>query len=257
MWSIGGIYVLLIVLMLAAIACRTTPEHIITAIQKPEIAAAFWLTMQTCTFSSILAIWIGTPLAYLLSRQRFLGRSMIEAVVDIPLILPPLVIGLCLLSLFHISIGQWQLERWFRNEWNFPVTYSVPSIILAQFVVSTAIVVRTLRMTFDRINPRYVSVARTLGCSRFQAFWRVCLPQAIPGILASFTIAWARSMGEFGPILVFSGTTPFRTQVLSTSIYLELGIGNLECAIAISLMMVLMAVIVLYLLRLLGARTTA
>ncbi|WP_437226587.1 ABC transporter permease [Planctomicrobium sp. SH661] len=252
MWGLGGSYVLLIVLLLAANLMRTTPRHFVEALAKPEIQAAILLTLKSCTLSAILSIWIGLPLAYLLSRQYFPGRAIIDTIVDIPLILPPLVLGLSLLLLFHLPIGDWQLEGWLRRDLKFPVTYFVPSVILAQFVVSAAFAIRTLRVTFDRIDPRAEDVARTLGCNRRQAFFQVCLPQAIPGVIAAFTLAWARAMGEFGPILVFSGTTPFRTEVLSTAVYLELGIGNLEAAVAVSLLMVGLSLVILLMLRLLG-----
>ena len=109
-----------------------------------------------------------------------------------------------------------------------------------------------MRVTFDQMNPRAEEVARTLGCTRGQAFWRIALPQASRGIVTAFTIAWARALGEFGPIMVFAGTTRMRTEVLSTSVFLELSIGNLDAAVAVSLLMVMLAVVVLVVLRVLG-----
>jgi molybdate transport system permease protein len=98
-------------------------------------------------------------------------------------------------------------------------------------------------------------VALTLGCSRAQAFWRVVLPEARRGIITAGTLAWARSLGEFGPILVFSGATRMRTEVLPTSVFLELSIGNIETAAAVSLLMVAAAVVVLVLVRLYGTES--
>jgi molybdate transport system permease protein len=92
----------------------------------------------------------------------------------------------------------------------------------------------------------------TLGCSRSQAILRVVLPEARRGVVAAFTIAWARSLGEFGPVLVFSGTTPMRTEVLSTAVFLELSVGSTGTAVAVSLLMVLIALAVLVVLRLAG-----
>jgi molybdate transport system permease protein len=97
-------------------------------------------------------------------------------------------------------------------------------------------------------------VALTLGCSRGQAFRLVVLPEARTGILAAATLAWARALGEFGPILVFAGATRMRTEVLSTTVFLELSIGRLEGAVAVSLIMVAAALVVLLLMRLLGLR---
>ena len=250
---IGGSYVVLVVVMLAADLFYTKPSDFIDSLQRPEIQYAVKLTLVSCTIASILSLWVATPLGYLLSRFRFPGRSLVDALIDIPVVLPPLVLGLSLLILFHIEIGGWQLERWLRDDIGFPVTYRVPAVILAQFSVAAAFAVRTMRVTFDQINPRAEDVARTLGCSRSQAFLQIALPQASRGMMAAFTIAWARSLGEFGPILVFAGATRMRTEVLSTTVFLELSIGNLEAAVAISLIMVMLAMLVLIGLRMLGA----
>jgi molybdate transport system permease protein len=111
-----------------------------------------------------------------------------------------------------------------------------------------------MRVTFDQISPRAEKVALTLGCSRSQAFWMVVFPEARRGMLTAATLAWARALGEFGPILVFSGATRMRTEVLPTTVFLELSIGNLEAAVAVSLIMVVAAIAVLTIARLFGLR---
>lgn len=254
MGGLSACFVLLIVLLLAADVVFTSFGDFKTALAKPEIQAAFRLTFLTCTVSAILSIWVATPLGYLLSRFKFPGRWIIDTLVDIPMVLPPLVLGLSLLILFHLSIGQWQLEIWLRDRIGFPVTYRWPAVILAQFTIACALATRTMRVTFDQIAPRHEDVARTLGCTRGQAFLQIALPQAGRGMIAATTIAWARSLGEFGPILVFAGATRMRTEVLSTTVWLELSVGELGSAVAVSLLMVIIAVVVLVVLRLLGPR---
>ena len=186
------------------------------------------------------------PLGYLLSRFDFPGRALIDVLIDLPIVLPPLVVGLSLLILFQTPPGR-------LVDSIVSVTYAIPSVILAQFSVACAFAVRTMRVTFDQIPRRREEVAMTLGCGRGQAFWRVTLPEARRGVVAAFTLAWARSLGEFGPILVFSGATRFRTEVLSTTVFLELSVGNLEAAIAVSLLMVAVAVVVLVIVQVIGA----
>jgi molybdate transport system permease protein len=254
MGGLSGSFLVLIVLLLAADVWFTlqNPSQFITALSKPEIAEAFRLTLVTCTIAAIMSVWVGTPLGYLLSRYSFPGRSIVDTLVDIPIVLPPLVLGLSLLILFHQPVFGWELEAFLRDRVGFPVTYEWPAVVLAQFSVSCAFAVRTMRVTFDQMNPRAESVARTLGCTRGQAFWMIALPQANRGLVTAFTIAWARALGEFGPIMVFAGTTRMRTEVLSTSVFLELSIGSLDAAVAVSLLMVAMAIVVLLLLRYLG-----
>ena len=277
MGGLSSCFIVLILLLLIADLSFTSTDEFLAALRKPEIRAAFRLTLGTCTAAAVMSVWVATPLGYLLSRFRFPGRRLIDTLVDIPVILPPLVLGLSLLILFHQpfpfsglfvdtppeKLGEaagglqqkpgWILDEWLRNTVGFPVTYRWPAVVLAQFAVACAFAVRTMKVTFDQINPRAEDVARTLGCSRGSAFLQVALPQASRGMIAAGTIAWARALGEFGPILVFAGATRFRTEVLSTTVFLELSVGQLDAAVAVSLLMVAMAVFVLLILRWLGA----
>ena len=111
-----------------------------------------------------------------------------------------------------------------------------------------------MRATFDQIDQRLEQVALTLGCNESQAFWRIVLPQAGQGMLTAGTLAWARALGEFGPLLIFAGATRMKTEVLSTTVFLEMSIGNLEGAVAVSLLMVGCAVAVLVIARVWGSR---
>lgn len=244
-----GIYVLLIVAMLAADATFTSWDAISRALARPELRYAFRLSFLTATAAAVLSIWFAVPIGYLLSRAEFRGKALIEGILDIPIVLPPMVVGLSLLILFQTAPGRW-LESFV------PITYEVPSIVIAQFAVSCAFATRTMRVTFAELDPRREEVALTLGCSRRQAFWHVVLPEAGRGVLAAGMLAWARALGEFGPILVFSGATRMKTEVLPTTVFLELSIGDLEAAVAVSLILVSAALAVLVLTRLLGLRLT-
>ena len=256
MGGLGGSYVLLIIALLAADLAFTSPRHFGEALSKPEIQYAVRLTLISCTISALLSIWVATPLGYLLSRFSFRGRWLIDTVIDIPVVLPPLVIGLSLLILFHLPFGGSNLEERLQRQLGLRVTYAQPAVVLAQFAVACAFAVQTMRVTFDQIDTRPEQVALTLGCRRSQAFLEIVLPQAWRGMVAATTIAWARSLGEFGPILVFAGATRMRTEVLSTTVFLELSVGQLEAAVAVSLLMVLAAMAVLGIVRLLGAKVS-
>lgn len=248
LFSLTGLYAALIVGMLSADAFYTSWADFKSSLSSPPIVYAIKLSLITCTLATILSLWVAVPAGYLLARIPFRGKGLIDAIFDIPIVLPPLVVGLSLLILFQTVLGQ----AW--EEFIFPVTFEIPSVVIAQFTVACAFAIRTMRLTFEQIDARQEQVARTLGCSRAQAFSRVVLPEARQGMMAAATIAWARSMGEFGPILVFSGATRMKTEVLPTTVFLELSIGNLEAATAVSLLMVLLAVLVLGVSRLFGLR---
>ncbi|MCC7084432.1 MAG: ABC transporter permease [Pirellulales bacterium] len=262
---IGGIYVLSLVAMLAAdLAYLSMPadaaesaktgfwrpairacDALAVAFADPNIRYSFKLTMISCLFTAILSVMVAVPLGYGLSRYRFWGRNFIDAILDIPIVLPPLVVGLSLLILFQF----WPWSLISKH-----VVFQIPAVVLAQFMVAAAFAVRIMRAGFDQIDTRLEQVALTLGCSQSQAFSRVVLPQAKQSMLTAGTIAWARSLGEFGPLLVFAGATRMKTEVLSTTVFLELSIGNLRSAVAVSILMVLAAIVVLIVARRWGTR---
>ncbi|MEO2021636.1 MAG: ABC transporter permease [Pirellulaceae bacterium] len=217
------------------------------ALAKPEIQYSIRLSLISCTITAILSLWVAIPIGYLMSRYRFFGHSLLDAILDIPIVLPPLVVGLSLLIAFQF------LPVFIREI----VVYEIPAVILAQFMVACAFAVRTMRATFDQIDVRHEHVALTLGCSRFQAFYRVVLPDASRGALTAATLAWARALGEFGPLLIFAGATRNKTEVLSTTVFLEMNVGDLGAAVAVSLIMVTGAVIVLIVARIWGTRSMA
>jgi molybdate transport system permease protein len=253
--ALGGMlafYVSIILAMLVVDAAHTRFDVIWRAVHDPEILYAIKLSVFSCTISALLSVAVAVPIGYLMSRTRFPGRTLIDVCLDIPIVLPPLVIGLSLLILFQTSAGR-ALESWFQAVTGSGITYEVPAVILAQFMVACAFAVRTMRATFDQTNPRAEQVALTLGCTRAQAFRLVALPEAWKGVVTAGTLAWARALGEFGPILVFAGATRQRTEVLSTTVFLELSVGRLDTAVAVSLLMILIAVLVLVLVRRWGA----
>ncbi|HZZ77905.1 MAG TPA: ABC transporter permease [Gemmataceae bacterium] len=247
---LGGSYVALIVAMVVADLFYTTPGHLLAALAEPKIQFSITLTLISCSITAILSLWVAVPMGYLLARTNFWGKTVLDTILDVPIVLPPIVLGLSLLILFKTWPGEWFQDHLFE------VRFRAAGVILAQFSVSAAFAVRTMRITFEQISPRTEQVALTLGCTRSQAFWRVVLPEARRGILTAGTLAWARSLGEFGPIMLFAGATPGRTEVMSTTVWLEFNIGNLEAAIAVSLFMIAIAVVVLMLTRMLGLRGT-
>lgn len=245
--AITGSYLVFWLALLGAAAVHSSPGDMWQALRTREIRYAIGLSLSTCTLTALLSLLLAVPVGYLLARGRFPGRACLDAALDIPIVLPPMVVGLCLLIFFQTAAGR-AMER------IMPFTYTIAGVVLAQFVIGAAFAVRTMRGTFEHLSERPEEVALTLGCSRARAIWLVTLPAARRGMLAAASIAWARSLGEFGPILVFAGATRMKTEVLPTSVWLELSVGNLEAAIAVSLLLAALATIVLALVRLLGER---
>ena len=242
---LGGSYAIIILAMIMADLAYVDKESMLGALRSPEIHYSIVLSLLSCTLSTILSLWVAIPLGYLTSRFDFPGKRFLDTVLDIPIVLPPLVIGISLLALFNFAPFSW------TSEW---VVFEIPAVILAQFMVACAFATRAMRISFDQIPERYEKVALTLGCNRGKAFWLVVMPQTRRGIVAAGTLAWARSLGEFGPILVFAGSTRMRTEVLPTSVYLEIQAGNLKGALAVSLIMIVAAAAVLATSRIMGMK---
>ena len=242
------------------------PDSLLDPLEVPELRRAAYLSLATSLGAVFASLVVAIPAGYVLSRLRFPGRSLIDVIVDLPIVLPPLVVGICLLIFFRSQFGIWieedllvrihnRLYDWFgiRVPMHYrQFTYGVPGIVLAQFTVSCAFAVRTMKAGFDASPSRPGDVARTLGASRMRAFWTVELPMVRGSILAAAILAWSRALGEFGPILFFVGATPNRTLVLSTAIFLEMSVGNLELALALSAWLIGIAAVTLLGLRLPG-----
>lgn len=210
---------------------------------RPEIQQAILLSLGTSLLSAVLSVWIGTGIAYLVSREKFPCQRLVDFLMDLPIFLPPLVIGISLLILFRRTPLA-------ALDSILGIAFYVPAIVLAQTVVGVAFVYRTMKATFDTMSTRQERIAQSLGCSRFGAFSKITLPQSRQGLVSAAAIAWARSFGEFGPVLVFAGSIRGRTEVMPVSIYLELNSGNLSGAVMIALMMIVIAAVVLLVARL-------
>ena len=207
------------------------------ALLNKNIIHAAQLSFVTSTLAALLSLLVGIPTAYILARRKFWGITLIDTLLDIPILLPPLVIGISLLIFFQTDLG-----RWINSHFPGELVAQPAGIVLAQFVVACAFGIRMMKATFEQIDPRVEAVARTLGASKGQAFFRLTLPMSRDGILAAGVLTWARAVGEFGPVLTFVGTTRMRTEVLPTSVFLEFSVGHMQEALAVSLLMIVISV---------------
>lgn len=228
-----------LVLLFIAAAVYLDFKEFRTIFQSADLRFAMRLSLLTSTLSAVLAVLVAIPVSYCLSRFHFPGRLLLDTIVDIPIVLPPLVFGLCLLVFFRTPLGQAIENTGLR------FVYQPAGIVLSQFFIISPYAVRTVKASFDSMNTRIEDVARTLGYSRFQVFVKVTLPMIKDGIIAGGVIAWAVAIGLFGPMMVFVGTTRRRTEVLATSIYLELSVGRVQTALGIAFLMIIFSVFLL------------
>jgi molybdate transport system permease protein len=217
---------------------------------RREVWFAIRLSLLTSTVTLVAAFIVGLPSAYALSRFRLPFGTLIDTIVDLPIVIPPPVVGLSLLAVF----GMTGFDRWLERTFGYGVIYQPWSIPVAQFMVASAFGIRALKAAFDSINPRLEHVARTLGCSPWQTFVRVSLPLARNGLIAGAVMTWARAIAEFGPILFFSGATPMKTEVLPISMFLSFSAGNIDRSLVLAVLMLVIATATLVTFKKLGGK---
>jgi molybdate transport system permease protein len=218
-----------------------------------EVLDALRLSAITSTITLIVALMVGTPLAYILARRDFPGKSIVNVLLDLPIVLPPTVAGVALLVTFGRRgvVGE-ELDAAGIN-----IAFTTTAVILAQLFVSAPFYIRTATAGFEAVTPAYEGVASTLGASPWRTFLRVTLPLARPSIVAGAILCWARALSELGATLIFAGNLRGETQTMPLSIISAFESGrSIEVPIAISVILLAAAAVMLALLRVLagGAR---
>jgi molybdate transport system permease protein len=229
--------------IVVSMATYTDWQTVLSALVSEEILFAIRLSLTTATLATMIAISVAIPVAYALSQVEFPGKNIVDTILDLPIVVSPIAIGAALLVFFNTPLGV-GIEN---NALRF--VFEVPGIVLAQFTVVSALAVRLLKSTFDSIDPRYEQVARTLGCSKLRAFFRVTLPLAKNGLIACSILTWARAIGEFGATVTLAGTAKLKTETLPVAIFLSLATADVEKAVALVFTLILIAAAALIIVR--------
>jgi molybdate transport system permease protein len=180
-------------------------------------------TLGTAGLSTLLIFPFGVALAWLLARKEWPGKSLVETIVALPLVMPPVATGLILLNLLgRRGVTGKFLENVFGTE----IVFTWKAVVAAMAVMSFPSLVRTVRLAFEEINPRLEQVARTLGASPARVFATITLPLAARGMMAGAVWAFARALGEFGATILVAGNIPGRTTVMSVAIYSDIQLGD-------------------------------
>jgi molybdate transport system permease protein len=206
---------------------------------------ALRLSLETTLISALICTVLGVPLAWVLARTSFRGRSLVRALVTLPLVLPPVVGGIALL----LALGRnGIIGEPLYNQFGIRFPFTTAGVVVAQTFVALPFMVITVEGAFRASDARYDEAAATLGASRWSTFRRVTLPLAMPGIVAGAVLSWARALGEFGATVTFAGSLPGVTRTMPVEIYL-VRYQDTDSAIALSLVLIVISVAVLALLR--------
>lgn len=234
----------LLVVPFVALALASTPAELLAGLRHPLVAPALWLSVRTTAISLLIVVLAGTPLAWYFARSRGRWVAVVEALVELPIVIPPAVVGIALLLTFGRSgvFGDWLAA----TGWSLPFT--TRAVIVAQVVVSAPFYIQSATAGFRKVDDDLLLVARTLGASPARAFVRVAVPSALPALISGTALAWARAVGEFGATLLFAGNMTGRTQTMPLAIYTALE-ADVRVAQAIALVLGAAAFATLLLIR--------
>ena len=235
---------LLLLLPLLGIVAGTSPADLVHALGLPSTRAAIGLSLWTTLVALVVIGLLGTPLAWWLSRGRGRGQRSVMAIVELPVVLPPAVLGVALLETF----GRQGLLGPALEVFGVGLPFTSAGVVLAQVMVGAPLFVLTATAAFRVVDDDHLLVARTLGAGPGRAWMQVAVPMALPGLISAAALAWARALGEFGATLMFAGNLQGRTQTLPLLIYGALE-QDLAQARAVSVLLVVVAIVVLLGLR--------
>jgi molybdate transport system permease protein len=242
--------VLLLVLPFVALATYLDPAQWLRQLATPVAARALLLTLLTTSIATLLCVMLGLPVAFLLARHRFRGRDALAGLIDLPITIPPVVVGVALL----LAFGRFGLVGQYLDRIGIQIGFSRTAVVLAQLLIACPFFVQAARGGFASVDPRMETAARTLGAGPWRVFWTVSVPLARPSLVVGALLAWARALSEFGATITFAGNFPGRTQTLSLAVMAALE-SDMRTAVAISMLAVVLGVAVLILARGLAART--
>lgn len=238
-----AIVIVYIALLVATNTLLLGTESFSELVATERTLGAILLSLAMALGASVIAMAIGVPAAYALSRLRVPGRVVFDTLVDVPIALSPIALGILIIAMFSTGPGR------FIEENVAAFTYAVPGILLAQLTVVCALTIRLLKTAFDDVPPRLEVIARTLGSTRWRAFRRVTLPLARRAVFTAFVISFARAFGEFGATVTVAGAAPGPRETLPVGIFLRFSSLEVSKAAGLIALTILLAFVFILVLR--------
>lgn len=234
-------YILFLAVLIICMLLFADFRKFIEILVKKNTLHSIYLSIVTSSIATVLSLLFAVPIGYILSRYDFPGKSALSVLINLPITLPPLVAGVCLLIFFQTGVGK------FITNSGLKFVFDVKGIVLAQFFIAASYSIIALRSTFNAIEQNNEIVARTLGCNKIQAFFFVTLPEARYGIASALVLTWSRAIGEFVPILLFCGAMEGKTDILPVAIFMKIETGSLNDAIILTIIFIILCICVLLL----------
>jgi len=246
--SLAGLLLLTLPTLALLIRAFDARDVLGTSEAQATLREALVLSLTTSLVSLAIIVLVGIPVAYVLARGRFPGVRLLDALIDLPIILPPAVAGIALLSAF----GRRGLLGESFDRLGIDIAFSTTAVVIAQTFVSAPFFIRTARAGFSRIDRSLEDAAAVLGARPARVFWRITLPLSRASLIAGAVLAWARALGEFGATIMFAGNREGVTQTMPLAIYERFGAGDLPTAVVLSAIMLATSIIFLIAVRAFG-----
>lgn len=226
------------ILVIAVEGLRGGLTALWTNVSRPESVSAIWLSVWTAGVMAIINVVMGTLTAYVLVSYRFLGKRLLNALIDLPFAIPTLVTGVMLVLLYG---PQTAVGAFFEAQFGTRLLYAPPGIVLALLFLGYPFVTRAVQPVLVGLDLNQQEAAHTLGASGWATFRRIILPAILPAVITGGMLSFARALGEFGSIVIVSGNIPLRTQTAAVYIYGQIEAGNPGAASSVSLVVVAIA----------------
>lgn len=210
------------------------------SISRPEAVSALTLSLTTSLMMAAINTVMGTLTAYVLVHYKFPGKALFNTLVDLPFAIPTVVIGVMLVLLYG---PQTIVGKFLQQEFNIRILFDTPGIVIALLLVGYPFVIRTVQPLLLQLDSNQTDVAQTMGASSWTTFRRVIFPTIRPAVVTGALLSFARSLGEFGSIIVVAGNIPMRSQTATVYVYTQVEAGNMQAASSISIVLLLIAFI--------------
>ncbi len=234
-----------LVLPMVGLLIRAPWSDLFERLAEPQVGQALRLSLLTATMATVVSMFLGIPIAWVLARSRIRGRSILRALVTVPLVLPPVVGGV---ALFLVLGRRGIIGGWLYDNFGFSLPFTTAAVVIAETFVAMPFLVISVEGALRAADARFEDAAATLGANGWSTFRRVTLPLVAPGIAAGAVLCWARALGEFGATITFAGNFPGTTQTMPLAVYLALQ-NDPQAAIVLSLVLLAVSLATLALLR--------
>lgn len=234
--TIALLVVFFISILMLTIVIKGVP-YMRYAFHSKEVIYAIRLSLSTASISTVLCIMIAIPTAYALTKTNMPFKNILFLLIEMPLSLPYLVLGLSLLLLFSTDIGQ------FLKVIGIPIVFSKNGIILAHLAVNLPFIIRIIKTGFQEVDYRLEYISRMLGATKWRSFYTITLPMTRHTIFGAIILAWSRALGEFGATLMLVGVTRMKTETLPASIYLNMATGDIGAAMSSAFILLMISII--------------